>query len=273
MREPNFNNLLKVLNKEKPERPTLFEFFLHERLYEKLSGLKLNGNILNDSRVYINAYKNAGYDYTTVMGSGFSFPTGEIKQEKTRSINEGSIIHDRENFEKYPWPDPDNFDYSHLRDLKDDLPDGMKLIIWGPGGVLENVIFLVGYDNLCFMIYDNPQLAEDIFEAVGTRLIRYYELSAKFDTVGALISNDDWGFNTQTLLSPDDLRRYVFPWHKKIVEIIHATEKPVILHSCGNLVSVMDDIIDDLKYDGKHSYQDNIVPVEKSYSNIRWNRS
>ncbi len=202
------------------------------------------------------------------MGSGFSFPTGEIKQEKTRSINEGSIIHDRENFEKYPWPDPDNFDYSHLRDLKDDLPDGMKLIIWGPGGVLENVIFLVGFDNLCFMIYDNPQLAEDIFEAVGTRLIRYYELSAKFDTVGALISNDDWGFNTQTLLSPDDLRRYVFPWHKKIVEIIHATEKPVILHSCGNLVSVMDDIIDDLKYDGKHSYQDNIVPVEDEYEKL-----
>ena len=268
MREPNFHNLLKVLNKEKPERPTLFEFFLHERLYEKLSGLKLNGNRLNDGRVYINAYKNAGYDYTTVMGSGFSFPTGEIKQEKTRSINEGSIIHDRESFEKYPWLAPDNFDYSHLRDLKDDLPDGMKLIIWGPGGVLENVIFLVGYDNLCFMIYENPQLAEDIFEAVGTRLIRYYELSAKFDTVGSLISNDDWGFNTQTLLSPDDLRRYVFPWHKKIVEIIHATEKPVILHSCGNLVSVMDDIIDDLKYDGKHSYQDNIVPVEDEYEKL-----
>lgn len=268
MREPNFNNLLKVLNKEKPERPTLFEFFLHKRLYEKLSGLKLNGNILNDSRVYINAYKNAGYDYATVMGSDFSFPAGEIKQEKTRSINEGSIIHNRENFEKYPWLDPDNFAYSHLRDLKDDLPDGMKLIIWGPGGVLENVVFLVGYDNLCFMIYDNPQLAEDIFEAVGTRLIRYYELSAKFNTVGALISNDDWGFNTQTLLSPDDLRRYVFPWHKKIVEIIHATEKPVILHSCGNLVSVMDDIIDDLKYDGKHSYQDNIVPVEDEYEKL-----
>ncbi|GAG89925.1 unnamed protein product, partial [marine sediment metagenome] len=68
MREPNFNDMLKVLNKEKPERPTLFEFFLHERLYEKLSGLKLNGNLLNDSRVYIKAYKNAGYDYTTVMG-------------------------------------------------------------------------------------------------------------------------------------------------------------------------------------------------------------
>ncbi len=67
------------------------------------------------------------------------------------------------------------------------------------------------------------------------------------------------------MLSPDDLRRYVFPWHKKIVEIIHAAEKPAILHSCGNLVLVMDDIIDDLKYDGKHSYQDNIIPVEDAY--------
>ena len=51
MRDPNFNNLVKVLNKEKPERPTLFEFFLHERLYEKLSGLKLNGNLLNAVKI------------------------------------------------------------------------------------------------------------------------------------------------------------------------------------------------------------------------------
>ncbi len=33
-RLPNFNNLLAVLRREVPERPTLFEFFLNERLYQ-----------------------------------------------------------------------------------------------------------------------------------------------------------------------------------------------------------------------------------------------
>jgi len=141
----------------------------------------------------------------------------------------------------------------------------MKIIVWGPGGVLENVTSLVGYDNLCYMLAEDPDLVKDIFEAVGSRLIQYYEICCQFQTVGALISNDDWGFTTQTLLSPDDLRKYVFPYHKKIVEVIHASGKPAILHSCGNLANVMDDIIDDMKYDAKHSFEDNILTIEDAY--------
>lgn len=38
---------------------------------------------------------------------------------------------------------------------------------------------------------------------------------------GRICSNDDWGFNTQTFLSPSDMRKYVFPWHKKFVEAAH----------------------------------------------------
>ncbi len=72
----------------------------------------------------------------------------------------------------------------------------------------------------------------------------------------------------QTLLSPDMLRKYVFPWHKKIVEAAHKNGKPAVLHSCGYMVEIMEDIIEDMKYDGKHSYEDNIVPVEEAYQ--RW---
>jgi uroporphyrinogen decarboxylase len=37
------------------------------------------------------------------------------------------------------------------------------------------------------------------------------------------------------------------------------------MHSCGNLKTLMDDIIDDIRYDGKHSYEDTILPVEEAY--------
>ena len=115
------------------------------------------------------------------------------------------------------------------------------------------------------MIIDNPQLAFDVFEKIGSSLVKYYTNIVKYDVVGAIISNDDWGFKSQTLLSPDDMRRFVFPWHKEIVEISHAAGKPAILHSCGCLFSVMDDIINDMKFDGKHSYEDTIQPVEEAY--------
>lgn len=270
MRKPDFSNLLAVLQRQVPSRATLFEFFLNTPLYQKLA--MVDQSPAYGSRAWyqmlFTAFKNAGYDYATLHGSQFGFPTREVAHKASRSMNDTAIISDRASFEAYAWPDPDVFDYSILDTAKADLPEGMKLIAYGAGGVLENVMALVGYEQLCFLLCDDPALVDDIFTAVGSRFVRYYEICAAFDAVGALISNDDWGFNSQTMLSPDDLRRYVFPWHKRIVEVIHAAGKPAILHSCGNLDAVMDDIIDDMKFDGKHSYEDKICPVETAYD--RW---
>jgi uroporphyrinogen decarboxylase len=271
-RKPDFNNFLKLLKGEKPDRPTLFELFLNDDLYQKLANEKFKEpkDKVNRFSIIIKAFAAAGYDYATVYGSEMVFETGKRKHEnaKTISLNEGAVITDWESFKSYKWPDPDKYDYSHLQSLDSILPEGMKLMVMGPGGVLENVISLVGYERLCYMIIDEPDLAAAIFDEVGQRLVRYYELSAVYDTVGMLMSNDDWGFNSQTMLSVDDMRKYVFPWHKKITEAIHAAGKPALLHSCGNLSLVMDDIIDYMKFDAKHSYEDNILPVEEVYE--RW---
>jgi uroporphyrinogen decarboxylase len=266
-RKPDFNNLLRVLEHSRPDRPTLFEFFLNDGLYRKLAGIEPDKSYtgLDVWKTTIKAYSNAGYDYTTIMSSDFGFSTNRHNALKTISLNEGAVIHDRESFKQYQWPDPDSFDYSRLDTLARELPEGMKFIVWGPGGVLENVIALTGYDTLCYLSVDDPELVQDIFDEVGSRLVRYYEISAPYQSVGALISNDDWGFNTQTMLSIPDMHKYVFPWHKKITDTIHAAGKPAILHSCGQLENVMDDIIDEMKYDAKHSYEDNILPVEQAY--------
>jgi uroporphyrinogen decarboxylase len=269
-RKPDFDNLLKVMHRQKPARPTLFEFFLNGPFYEKLTG-KFLGVEGKDwvwgafNPVVTEAFRIAGYDYVTVMGSQMKFETGEIERKATISLNAGSAITDRASFELYRWPNPDSFDYSDLEKAKKTLPDGMKLIVYGPCGVLENVISLVGFERLCMMLADDADLTKDIFDAVGSRLVRYYEICAAFDSVGALIVNDDWGFKTSTMLSPADMRRYVFGWTRRIVQAIHKAGKPAILHSCGNLDRVMDDIIDDMQFDAKHSFEDVIIPVEQAY--------
>lgn len=270
MRSPNFNNLLKVLARERPERPTLFEFFLNGPLYMTLaeieSGSDLSG--LNWHKMVVKAFARAGYDYATVPASDFGFPVAPHASAKSRSMSDLAIITDRQGLAAYSWPNPDDFDYTRLDVLSQEMPGGMKLIVYGPGGVLENVMSLMGYEPMCFALADDSGLVGEVFDEVGSRLLRYYELTAGHEGVGALISNDDWGFNSQTMLPPQLMRKYVFPWHKKIVETIHRAGKPAILHSCGNLESVMDDIIDDMGYDGKHSYEDKILPVEDAYE--RW---
>jgi uroporphyrinogen decarboxylase len=82
-----------------------------------------------------------------------------------------------------------------------------------------------------------------------------------------IVVADDMGFSGGTLISPEMLRRYVFPYHRRLCETAHETGRLALLHSCGNLENVMDDVID-AGFDGKHSFEDKIMPVEEAYR--RW---
>lgn len=269
-RKPDYKNLIKVLEGKSPSRPTLFEFFLNDPLYAFLIGER--NLIFSDINEYYmlrtKAYLKAGYDYITILACDMRFNPNDPHNIKTKSLNDVPVIFDRKSFDAYEWPDPEAFDYSRLDYVGERLPTGMKIIPYGPGGIFENVISLMGYDNMCYALYDDSQLVYDIFEKVGKTLMKYYEIVSPRNDVVAVISNDDWGFNTQPMMSSEDIKKHVIPWHREIVKIIHAADKPAILHSCGNLESVMDDIIS-IGYDAKHSYEDNIIPVEKFYETYK----
>ena len=266
-RQPEFNNLLAVLERRRPARPTLFEFFLHDRLYETLSGIPTRScpDEFSLHMQKLAAFRRAGYDYYDMLPAGFDFPTQAVPHQRTISQNDGAVIFDRASLRSYPFQDPEDTHWELLERVAAELPAGMKLIVWGPGGVLENAINLVGYEALCVMTADDPGLAQDLFGEIGSRLEHLYQLAARYPAVGACISNDDWGFKTQTLFSPAGMRKYVFPWHKRIVRAIHDGGKPAILHSCGHFERIIEDVIVDMGYDGRHSYEDAIITVEESY--------
>jgi uroporphyrinogen decarboxylase len=271
---PDFNQLLKVLRREKADRPVLFEYFTNNRLNALLAGKP--GFVPQDQeslfRMTIDAFTNAGYDHVTIPARFFEslkFETAFHEKKESVSQNAGAMITCQAEFDRYPWPDPDKGDYEALERFAGFLNPDMKFVVPGPGGLLENVIDLVGFERLCYMLFEDEVLAGKIFDAVGCRLVRFYEICASFACVGALIINDDWGFKTQTILDPDNLRRFVFPWVRKMVETIHSSGKPVILHSCGNIYGMLGEIIDDLKVDAKHSFEDVILPVEDAYR--AWN--
>jgi uroporphyrinogen decarboxylase len=264
--EPNFGNLLTVFQRQVPNRSTLFEFFLNDRLYRRLVPGPEPADETARMRRVITAFYRLGYDYATILIPSFSFKEQVVRRvAKSISTNEGAVIHNRQEFNKFAWPDADIADYDILDRLAQDLPKGMKLILFSPDGVLENVINLLGYEALCYMLVDDLQLVEDVVAQVGTRLVRYYEKAMSYECVGACISNDDWGFKTGTLLSPPVLRRLIFPWHKRIVEVVHAAGKPIILHSCGYFEQTIEDIIENMKFEGRHSYEDTIMTVEMAY--------
>ena len=268
--QPDFENLVSVLKREKTERPVLFEFILNLETCRQVApqyGEPEPGS-LNHFRMVIDAFRNLGYDYAPVYtwkSNLFSFPKGDHESLASRSQNQGALIADRDSFEGYPWPDAGMSNYKLCNQLSEYLPDGMKLLGFSNGGILENATDIVGFENLCMMYLLDPELTRDIFENIGKRLLEFYSIVASMDSVGACVVNDDWGFKTQTMFPHEMMKEYVFPYTKKIVEVIHSQGKPAILHSCGNLRDIMDVIIDDLKLDGKHSFEDGIYPVEDAY--------
>lgn len=272
-REPDFSNLEDILEGKVPSRPTLFEFFLHDELYEALAtDLPQVEEPLRTYLRNIYAYKNAGYDFGMIQLQDFAFKTGEIEQLTSISINEGGVIEDRESFDAYPWPDMAKVNFDIFDEVEPYLPSGMKWIPFGPFGLEENVIRLVGYEDLCYLMVDDPELVQELFDAVGSRLLTYYTIVASHETVGACMVNDDWGFKTGTLLSLEQMRSYVFPWHKRIVDAIHDAGKYALLHSCGQFSDIMEDLCR-LGYDARHSYEDAIIPVEDAYEKYRNNFS
>jgi uroporphyrinogen decarboxylase len=73
---------------------------------------------------------------------------------------------------------------------------------------------------------------------------------------------DDLGYKTATLIEPDTIRKYILPQYKRVIDIVHASGKKFLLHSCGNIFEIMEDIIS-LGIDAKHSNEDEIAPFEK----------
>ncbi|MCX5757214.1 MAG: hypothetical protein NTU83_01650 [Candidatus Hydrogenedentes bacterium] len=116
-------------------------------------------------------------------------------------------------------------------------------------------------ETLCIALCEQ----RDLVEAITRRLVGAYRVFLKrlleFDRVKIVWGSDDMGYRGGPLISPDDLRAFVLPGHKLMAEMSHAAGRPYLLHACGNLSLIMDDLLDDVRIDAKHSFEDTIERV------------
>ena len=141
----------------------------------------------------------------------------------------------------------------------------MKAVGGVANGIFEAVQDIVGYIDLCFIRGDDEELYADIFAKMGELEYRIWDrFMREFSDVFCVMRfGDDLGFNTQTLISGDDIRKHVIPVYKKIVDRVHAAGKPFLLHSCGCIFGVMDELINVAGIDAKHSNEDGIAHFKK----------
>lgn len=220
---------------------------------------------------FIEFWYRMGYDFVRYE-QGLAFPERTLLAPDTAEASSGQrswvdehqgTITSWEDFEQYPWPKVEDMDFFPFDYINEHLPEGMGLISCHGAGPFEHLSWIMSIEGLCFAIYEEPDLVQAVADKLGELMMGVYRHIADLDSLIALFQGDDMGFRTCTLIGPDHLRKYTLPWHKRFAALAHEKGIPYFLHSCGQLDQILEVLISDVGIDGKHSFEDAIIPANE----------
>jgi uroporphyrinogen decarboxylase len=273
-----------VMGRRQVNRPPMVEYLIDEAVRKPIMTGLLGRRWVDPApgdRAGLEAYldnfiafwRALGYDFvrfeeslpfveTEVVGPDASRMTGE---RHWRDMQRGAIA-SWSDFERYPWPSVTPSSLAPYEYLATHLPEGMGLMACHAGGMYEHLSAVFSYEGLCYALHDQPDLVTAAAERLGRIMWDFYKQLVELPNLIAVFPGDDMGFRSSTLLPPDALRRLILPWHKRFAALAHGRGLPYFLHSCGNLAAILDDLIDGVGVDAKHSFENAILPVEEFQS-------
>ncbi len=278
--KPDSKRFIDILTGRCKGKTPLIEYIIDDTVLkpvqENLLNLKWSnfGTDRNTDKNYLNnfiqVWYKLGYDIVR-FEQGFNFSRNLLLAEdksfgadkkRAWADEHNGTIKNWNDLESFKFPKIEDFDFSDLEYINNNLPEGMGFITCHAGGIFEHLSAVMSLEGLSYALFEEPELVKTLADRIGELLLSFYKQILSLNNLSAILQGDDMGFRTSTLISPDALRRYCLPWHKKFAEVTHKSGRPYFLHSCGNIESIMPDLINDIKIDGKHSYEDLIIPIE-----------
>lgn len=143
----------------------------------------------------------------------------------------------------------------------------VSYLFWAPGP-WERLHALVGLEESLEALYTEPESVLELMEALTQHKLEVIEYIAEYYKPDMLCLSDDFAHQTSYFMSVDMLRKFVFPFEKRIGE---ALDKHGIIynhHSCGKIDGIMGDIIDlgAKVLMGFWAPYNDVAAVEKQYS-------
>ena len=264
---PNFSRVrTALLLQGEPDRVPLAEGGIDIEVKTAFLGRPVAG--LKDE---VEFWVNAGYDFVPLpcgvrlmFSMGFSSDTkrqlgervsstvhfqrsryglyGDGMKERAWAEEHKGVITSRAEFERFEWPEPDDFDYSPFEQIGALLPPGMKVIAY-QGWIFTPVWIMMGFEAFSFALREDPRLVEAMFERVGDLQYRIFRKLIEYDCVAASWMPDDIAYSTGLMVNPAVFRKNLFPWFKRMAEDCARRDKPIIYHSDGDLTDVLPDIV------------------------------
>lgn len=267
----DYHHILDVLANRRPKRLPIYEHLISPSIMEKILNVQFvelwNGS--QSDRIEAFSQFCRFFQEMTYDTVSYEVCIGEILPDHGAIMGgRPGPIQSRDDFEKYPWDELADLYWQiaepRFRLLAQCLPPGMKALGGVGNGAFEISEDLVGFEYLAYMQADDPDLHADIYKKIGDLMVEIWTvfLERHMDTFAVCRFGDDLGFKTSTLTSPMTIRKHIVPQYKRVIDLIKERGKPFLLHSCGNIFSIMDDVID-VGIDAKHSNEDVIAPFDE----------
>lgn len=172
---------------------------------------------------------------------------------------------DIEDVDKYPVPEIKKCTGQIIKSYASNTDLFIMAQIGGPISMINEMIGMEDYLVYCMTnTYEIFTLAEKIMEYEIAKAKLFIDNKAD-----AILIGDDMAFNSGTFFQPELMRKIAFPFYKQaIAEIKKYKDVPVFLHTDGNIMKVMDDIVK-AGFDGLQSIQPSagmdIARIKKDY--------
>ena len=191
--------------------------------------------------------------------------TVQIVNEECSHIAE-TPIRDCSTINNYRFPEVDAFDFYNVQIWID---DGEFAVVPQLDTGFFKASQLTGFENYMFYINENKNEMHGLMEKF---LAFEIEMADRLIDMGVDVIwlGNDFCYNAGPFISPELLQEFDFDYTKKLVDHVRGRGLPVILHCCGNIKTVIRQMID-TGVNAIHSVQptagNDIYAYKKEYGN------
>ena len=241
-----YQRVMSAMKLKEPDRVPISEFIIDKKVYNHFFPEAKNQTELE-----------VGWDLDTVSCGVEFFPV-EILNPK-EFIDEWGVryhkndeqvahpakgcIYNMADINNYCPPDPYHLDrLGRLPELVAKYK-GEKAIIFHQRAAFMWSCYLMEMDKLLLNLIIEPDLCSRVLDMVLDVNIKIAKRAIR---AGAdiIVLGDDYAHNKGPLMSPDTFDEFILPRLKKMVDVIHEQGALVIKHSDGNLMKIIDSIVD-----------------------------
>ena len=162
--------------------------------------------------------------------------------DKDIGIVEGCLLPEP-TLERYEFPDPlDSHFFGNIPAKISEYEDCFRVFKIG-FSLYERAWTLRGMGNLLMDFIANPDFVHELLHKIANYNIAQVNEALKYD-IDAVYFGDDWGQQTGLQMGSRLWREFIYVELKRMYSVVREAGKYVMIHSCGKVDELFDDLID-----------------------------